>query len=308
MVAGVVGRRLSMVDALHVLSVQTWIPVTFNGQLTHEGAFHLSWSISTEIMLYLFFALFAVLTSNHWRFGKLFRFAIAGAGILYLFAINKMLHSPDPFNSFKALLPASFGQLTEAQWHNWFYYLSPYSRIIDFTLGACAAHVVMRYRPYLSKYQPMFRWAANLALTGLVWLYLRPFLPQVLVPHAYYTQVAAAAFFAVILLNCEGNSGLNRVLSSASLVFLGEISFSLYLFHPLLARFAIFWPDRPFEPDLMPILLFNMAISGFTAVAFAYGMYRLVEMPGQRILRRLLVRTPMLEGRGVPLGVINRAP
>jgi peptidoglycan/LPS O-acetylase OafA/YrhL len=261
-------------------------------------------------MLYLFFALFAVLTANHSRLGRPFKYAIVGLFILYLFAVYRMIRAPDFFSSFTSWIPTPLGPMTDAQWYDWFYFLSPYFRVVDFALGACAASIVMKCRPFLSKYQAVFRWVANLALLGLVLLYLRPYLPDVLVPHAYYSQVAAAVFFAVILLNCEGKSGINRVLSSASLVFVGEISYSLYLFHPLIARFGIHWPDRLFETSLIPVLLFNMTVTGFYAVVFAYGMYRIVEMPAQRTLRRLLPRTPWVTPNrlGVSPQVFNRAP
>jgi peptidoglycan/LPS O-acetylase OafA/YrhL len=295
---------------LHVFSAQAWLPATLDGQLPNASWFHVSWSISTEFMLYLFFALFAV-TANHSRhLGRPFQYAIVGLVILYFFALYKMIRAQNTLLSFTSWIPTPFGPLTDAQWSDWFYFLSPYFRVVDFALGACAAGIVMKCRPFLSKYRAMFRWAANMALLGLVLLYLRPYLPNALVPQPYYGQLLAATYFAVILLNCEGKSGINRVLSSASLVFFGEISYSLYLFHPLIARFGIHWPDRLFETSLIPVLLFNMIVTGFYAVVFAYGMYRIVEMPAQRTLRRLLPLTSWLmpNRRDVSPQVFNRAP
>ena len=94
-----------------------------------------------------------------------------------------------------------------------------------------------------------------------------------------------------MLANCDDDgSFINRLLSSAPLIFVGEISYALYLFHPLTPRYGIAWPDKAFDIDLLPVLALNMAISGAWAIVFAFGIYRLVEMPAQRQLRSIWAR------------------
>jgi peptidoglycan/LPS O-acetylase OafA/YrhL len=71
-------------------------------------------------------------------------------------------------------------------------------------------------------------------------------------------------------------------------MFVGEISYSLYLFHPLSPRFGAAFTGSSFSWTLFPYFLIAFALTSFCALIFAFGMYRLVEMPAQRALRGLL--------------------
>jgi peptidoglycan/LPS O-acetylase OafA/YrhL len=109
----------------------------------------------------------------------------------------------------------------------------------------------------------------------------------------------------LILANSNDDDSLiNRLLSSTPLIFMGEISYSLYLFHPLSPRIGIAWPDRAFEVGLLPVLALNMAVTVGCAIVFAFGMYKLVEMPAQRQLRLLWTR---LYGRRSGAAVVTVA-
>jgi peptidoglycan/LPS O-acetylase OafA/YrhL len=250
-------------------------------------------------MLYFMFALFMVLLALMTRawgaMGATVLFSLLG---LYVISLIQLAGSESASAAFvknvQAIvhLPSPFEPLTEAEWKRWFFYISPYFRVIDFSLGVAAALLVMKCRVILAEYRRAFRLLAAVGLLGLfVWYLLPVTLPNNLQPARLYQYVMPPTFFALILANCDdGDSLINRLLSSSPLIFVGEISYSLYLFHPLSPRIGIVWPDKAFAFDLLPVLALNMAVSAACAVVFAFGMYTLVEMPAQRKLRSLWAR------------------
>jgi peptidoglycan/LPS O-acetylase OafA/YrhL len=189
-------------------------------------------------------------------------------------------------------LPTPFEPLTEAELRRWFFYISPYFRVVDFSLGIAAALLVMRYRAVLTEYRRVFRLLATVGMVGLFVWYLLPLTLAInQQPAALYHYFMPPLFFALILANCDDDDSLiNRLLSSSPLIFVGEISYSLYLFHPLSPRIGIVWPEKSFSVDFLPVLALNMVATGGCAIVFAFGMYTLVEMPVQRKLRSLWAR------------------
>ena len=74
--------------AVHLLSAQSWLPFKLNGALPDGSFFHVSWSISTEFMLYFMFALFmvllAVVTRSWGAMGATVLFGLLGLYIISL--------------------------------------------------------------------------------------------------------------------------------------------------------------------------------------------------------------------------------
>ncbi len=120
--------------AVHLASVRTWLPFKLNGALADGNAFNVSWSISTEFMLYLMFALFMVLLAAVFRSwgarGATLLFGLLG---LYIVALIELVATKSAFaalvKDLQAIvaLPSPFEPLTDAEWHRWFFYLSPYT-------------------------------------------------------------------------------------------------------------------------------------------------------------------------------------
>jgi peptidoglycan/LPS O-acetylase OafA/YrhL len=92
-----------------------------------------------------------------------------------------------------------------------------------------------------------------------------------------------------------------------TLVRLGAISYSLYVLHVVvLSAFARLVPrpaDRPLEIRLVVGVAFLV-----TALAVAEVSYRFVELPGQRLGRRLAGSGPPSPGAPVPAGTVRHAP
>jgi peptidoglycan/LPS O-acetylase OafA/YrhL len=263
-------------------------------------------------MLYFMFALFmvllAVVTRSWGAIGATVLFGLLG---LYFILLIELAATEPLFAAFVRNLqpvldlPSPFEPLNEAEWKRWFFYLSPYFRVVEFALGIAAALLVMKCRVVLTQYRRVFRLLATVGGLGLfVWYMIPLTLAGNLQPARLYQYFMPALFFALILANCDDDeSRINQLLSSSPLIFIGEISYSLYLFHPLSPRIGIAWPEKAFEVDLLPVLALNMVVTGGCAVVFAFGMYKLVEMPAQWKLRSLWTR---LYGRrpSVPVATV----
>ena len=288
---------------LHLLFAQSWLPLKYDGELVgNAGLFNVSWSISTEFMLYLMFAAVVLairqFLSRGLRGGALAVAVLAG---LYLSACIAV-----------ALSPALFGRLVEfvggrpdftgEDWYRWFFYLSPYFRIVDFFFGSLAAIAILRYRAVLVASRRWLRPLAALSVLAAAALFVGINRYALAAPLEEsgppVVQLVFAMLFAVLMANGADPSRMNRFLAAKPLVTLGEISYSLYLFHYLLPRFGEYHTGAEFSWPLFVRTLINFGATLAYSLIFAYGMHALVEVRAQRALRRLIAPDPS----AAPLG------
>jgi peptidoglycan/LPS O-acetylase OafA/YrhL len=286
-------ENLTTWTILHLFSAQSWTPAKLDGMLPIDGMYHVSWSISAEFMLYFIFAALMVAGSYIMRRDRKGPKVVVLLTIgIYVAAVLAVSESPGLFARLTSLIKAPLEPLTDAEWSRWFFYLSPYFRILQFGLGSAAALAVMYCGPALLRSRVILRSCATLAVIALVGLHTQTFWPELLGrPSVPNFELLSSFLFAIIMINCTDISRINAFLSSRPLMFIGEISYSLYLFHPLSPRLGT-WIGGSFSWTLFPNFVINFALTGFCALIFAFGMYRLVEIPAQRALRRLLDRRP----------------
>jgi peptidoglycan/LPS O-acetylase OafA/YrhL len=276
--------------ATHLLLWQSWLPVKYGGVLVSDDWFHVSWSLSTECALYLLFGLGAILAAAlpPWRH-KSAILAVAFFSMTSALLIAAWEPRQD-------LLPAGW---TENEWLQWLLAFSPWGVSIQFAIG------VMAYRisPALPE---RAAWIASaLGCAGFVAVYTLCALAVIY--HQVTHALLMALSTALVMAGARSSSVVNRLLSRPALHYVGSISYSLYLFHfvaPSLGfsgRFDVF--DRAAAAAYALNFLFTLAL----AIVLATGLYRLVEVPGRRIIRaagdRLLgIRraTPIVGGQGAP--------
>jgi peptidoglycan/LPS O-acetylase OafA/YrhL len=276
--------------ATHLLLWQSWLPVKYGGVLVSGDWFHVSWSLSTECALYLLFGLGAILAAAlpPWRH-KSAILAVAFFSMTSALLIAAWEPRQD-------LLPAGW---TENEWLQWLLAFSPWGVSIQFAIG------VMAYRISPALPERAARIASALGCAGFVAVYTLCALAVIY--HQVTHALLMALSTALVMAGARSSSVVNRLLSRPALHYVGSISYSLYLFHfvaPSLGfsgRFDVF--DRAAAAAYALNFLFTLAL----AIVLATGLYRLVEVPGRRIIRaagdRLLgIRraTPIVGGQGAP--------
>jgi peptidoglycan/LPS O-acetylase OafA/YrhL len=109
-------------------------------------------------------------------------------------------------------------------------------------------------------------------------------------------QLVQAFCFAIIMAAGRADTCVNRALSCPAILFVGTLSYSLYLFQRIGAVFAGGTQTGAFSWDLFPrsLRISHALALGITFCA-AFGTYHLVEVP----CRSWLCRTRWLRARAV---------
>ena len=273
--------------APHLLLAQSWFPVKFDGVPASAGHFHLSWSLSVECALYLAFGLGAVLmgTAPLWRHRALW----VGA----LFFLSAGILIPLAWSNRDLLMPAGW---SDKEWSDWLLLHSPYGVAIQFGLGVVAYR--LSALPLVIRFS---RAASNVGGIGLIAIYLAIATDRIY--EQYVIAQLASLATALLMIGSTSSTVANRLLSGRAIIYIGTVSYSLYLFHfmlPPLALHGRFFAT--FDATAAAFHAVNFVASLALAIIFATGVYHLVEVPGRRAIRaaadRLLGirRRPMEQG------------
>jgi peptidoglycan/LPS O-acetylase OafA/YrhL len=259
----------------HMLLVQSWWPAKFGGVLIAEDHFHVSWSLSVECALYLGFGIGAIVLAMlpRWRYRSL----LLGAA----FFIIAWLALWRAWLSGNDLMPSGW---SETDWYSWLYHYSPCGALLQFGVGVAAFQLSR-----LSVARSLATLASEIGGLALIAVYLRFAIAP---PGMRFDQtVLVSLATGLILVGALSDSATNRLLSGRAIIYVGTISYSLYLFHfvtPSIAlqsrSFASFTPTAAFFHAV------NFAASFALAIALATGIYRLVEVPGRRFIRGIADR------------------
>ena len=234
----------------HVLLMQSW--GWSNNQIWNVP----DWSISVEWLIYLVFPLFACGMARHAK-SVAVNLGIIGAALLlwlvYIYTSGRAIHDMvDPI----ACLPRG---------------------ILNFTIG------VALHNLYRQKFLERLPWDA-LAATAVVVLIALSGLRAHALPVPDVVMPALFAFLIYALANIR-NWG-NRFFSNRYIVYLGTISYSIYMLQWIYLLFVskmlhIQYTDRPF---------FSVQFAAETAglIAFAVISYNLIEDPARQWLRELM--------------------
>jgi peptidoglycan/LPS O-acetylase OafA/YrhL len=191
-----------------------------------------TWSVSVEAVFYLLFPLLLQALRRHWQL-SLALVALLGLALVGL-ATGLQLQDFSP------------NRLGSPSWHG-LIYIHPLARLGEFVLGMLAARLFVSplgrgWRAGLKRW----RWSGWLEVFGVMGLFLfnvglQSLLLRWSIPLSLLLRhwLGAAGLAALILVfACEGG-GLSRGLRWAPLLLLGEISYSLYLFHWLVLQVVV---------------------------------------------------------------------
>ena len=240
--------------------VQLWFQPFFDDS-SWDGP---AWSISAEWLAYLMFGvlvlvLFRVARATRARSLILLSIAVTLPPIMFLLASG---HFYTPWSWLPRI-------------------------VLQFTAGAIACIAVRRLRPSVRTRQ----WAGvlSLGLVGIMvgtlyWFDAHP-LPGVVDSGG----VVDVLFVPFVIALAVGAGTLPALLSLRPFVYLGQVSFSLYMVHELVHT-AWNWAAQQFELPLTPTTGSKWIVAALLAACLAAAMllYHLVEEPARRWMRRMV--------------------
>ena len=279
----------------YVTLTQSWWYIIYEKQLIVYWLFGLSWSISTEMFFYAAYValVFLILRLRGVRAAAIAAVGFAALGAMMAIASRYELsailnlaqhHVPDYID---------LGINSEHSFYRWFFYFSPYARVLEFLLGCFTAQafILLRHRP-VSSYE---QHAANIALAialislglfGTLYLGVGSFATvNLYIQHLALNFLCAPAIALILFYVSRYDTAFTQFLSSPTLVALGDTSYSIYLIHTWTLR--IFSRPAPqlnwiWGTDTVFRVLFGIV---FTLLA-AYATYRLIEVPSRVLAQK----------------------
>jgi len=160
----------------------------------------------------------------------------------------------------------------------WALHMSPYTMLPAFILGCIAAQ------------------AFRLGAKGGTWVGLAILAAlQCISGDGYFgflqrNLLYPAAIAMLILGLASEKTAVSQFLSTARIVFLGEISFSIYLLHPFIPRFMKRESGFPFDAESVGLFALNLALALSFLLLVCVLSYRLIEAPAREKIRALFRR------------------
>ena len=243
-------------------------PASFNPLLN-------TWSLSVEAQIYVVFPLMLALAWGASGWSSRLRNRIFGT-VLFISSLSFILASLYP------LLPSLF--ITEATVG----FFGPVGRMWEFGVGA------MTYLLLQLGFELKTRTATLLAgagVVGLAFSFLR--LDETLVFPGPWTVIPVFSTAALIFAGASRRNLISRMLGSRPAVFVGDRSYSLYLWH---------WPFVVFAGSLFPSSRLPLVVATALSLVPAAISYRYVERPIHRGKVPLAISTRRLASL-VPLSL-----
>jgi len=243
----------------NVFLVQAWFPA----QSTYFGYNAVAWSLSCEVFFYLAFPLLAVLLD---------RLSLRALARVVLGVTAALLLYPGLFS-------LTVAPRDPAGWE-WTTYVLPGWRLGEFVVGITAALALRRgWRPPLRGRDALLL-AAGLTAALLLWGLRLGHLPNRPLIEVVGMVVVAAVISGVAY---DEIGGRRRVLASRPMVELGAASYALYLCHALFYGWVVArWGGH--GAGLTRVAGWSAYVAG--AVALAFLLHHVVEVPAERWLRR----------------------
>ena len=166
-------------------------------------------------------------------------------------------------------------------------FFSPLGVSIQFVIGVVAYRLSLVSLP-----ARLLLIGSNLGAIGLMALYL------LIIEGAFnfggigntlFTTLVALAT-ALIMLGSRTDSAVSRLLSGTGILYIGTISYSLYLFHVFAAAMVTRIRFTAFDGMAAAYHAFTFLVALGLAIIIATGVYRLVEVPGRRYVRAVADR------------------
>lgn len=239
------------------------------------------WSVSVEMVLYVFFPFIAVSLSKFSKKGLLSISAVNIALLAVVFVVLSFVAST-----------ATVGRLSNPDFGRYLLYYSPITHIFEFLAGCAAAALSEQRRAVTTSMRSgaFAVWALLAATFLLAWIYQAT--AYELIPASFphivpYVSVPIAALIACLIYYiCTTKQTITSSLSHPLIIYGGELSYSIYLLHPLFVDYLRqLLGERP-RPVWVALVII-VAIAA-TSIAFSVGSYKWIEKPGKKLVLRAL--------------------
>jgi peptidoglycan/LPS O-acetylase OafA/YrhL len=281
----------------YVTMTQSWFyMIIFEDRMIMNNAFGLAWSISTEFFFYICFLSLVFFTLRIKNWGSCLAIMIIFSATILYMLIKANAHLPIIENIGRDHIE-NFVTASE-KWSDsflrWLFYYSPYARVFEFILGCLTARLYFLLADTPVCAQEAF--AGKVAqVVAFLWLLFFGFATtfngptSVIASYANFLALnfgCAVPIAVTIFCVSRYQNWLSTFLGSASLVALGEISYSIYVVHTWTLRIFIRDPvDFSKANALDAVIRIGLGIA--LTLILATATYRLIEMPGRRWLRSL---------------------
>ncbi|MGV1867573.1 MULTISPECIES: acyltransferase family protein [unclassified Rhizobium] len=264
------------VGLLNLALLQSWFP-NYHVFFSYNAV---SWSISCEA---LFYALFPFISAAN---GKTIALWLLGSCLLVvLMAALSAAIGAGPYAA-GDFYPTIDGMM----------YINPASRLLEFVLGICAARLWLKHRHWMDESDFRSNILQFLAVASFLYV----------IKHTYYVTVilgpdspnmqtwfghggTTAVFSAFIIYAFASTKGaLRRVMSLGPVVYLGEISFCMYMVHQIPTH--VYYINKPFF-DALPQGAGETAYFSL-AILLGIALHHLVEEPFRRLIVKRLWKKP----------------
>ena len=282
----------------YLILMQTWYDLWQAGGLSIMRFYPHSWSVSTEMFFYVCFPVI-VWMLGHMRGGLLRLVVAAYCVLMVLLWLDVMIGG-----ALMKYLITTAGADTVVKKSEEAYH-SPYVRIVAFFMGCIVGKLVMLNRRADAPSHTRRNRILSVLCVAVMTASLYPTLNLEIREAGYPTAPMMFSGLVVLLVYgvCVSDSAVSRLLSSRATLFIGEISYSMYLLHFIvLFHFKSALTNVEALEPLDSLLRLVCMLS--LTVVLAYGSYRIVEVPSRRFLRRLFGVVPKPVSSAVPEGLL----
>lgn len=235
---------------INIFAVQSFLP-TINNHIINAP----SWSISNEFFFYFSFPFIFPFINKY----KTTSILLLITSSIILFSLS--LKVPDNYIKF-------------------IYYINPFSRLLDFSLGILLYHFFKYINSKNHKKLTRSTWEYLAILLLIVF-----FLPHNAIPRMYRFSVYYwVPMSAIILIFAFEKGSVSKLLQNKLLVYLGEISFSFYMIHLFVITKML-----PLLGDSNPIATIFIIL--LATLVFSILLFEYFEKPVNSFLKRKFLNT-----------------
>lgn len=265
----------------------SWTFLTLHGVPVTQSTFSLSWSISTELALYLAYPVLGFLACRLRRERSVV-LALAGTFAVAAAAAALIVTCREPIARWMIPRP-TVDQINQVA--AWFLHVSPWMKIWDFATGILLAQFVAVAGDRTVRLLSQRRWH-GIAIALLAGFFLASSYDDIAwrtaITGALYQSCAFTPWIALLLLTAFHRPDAYR---RSLLLPVGTVSYSLYLGHYVVFSFFDWMWHEPHLRTASEWLGLFIAPLAVTA-AFTFVTYRLIEQPFIGLGRRLVLIRP----------------